>query len=323
MTQVAPYNETYVLFNGDITHGLNFPGSSIANGPTRLNNTRKQNLHGTHMLEESLGHFNSSQLANVLRWLNLPGNHQWNTQTKNTGELYIQWIESTIGGILKSANGPALSNAQIAKLIQTYDTIQVNDGGDLMLDAWTGFQPIGAFNVMAQHLILDKMAKSGGDLPILQYKTLNNGLGDLVKQIDVSIFSHWHHRLAMLLRNKAAVVTPALAGQGWYEWVRGYRPEVGALVVYLGGKRPLTLDFVSAKALYKHEIKDGAFSPTALADAGFMTDPGFIPGYHGYAGGPKQPHDAIQKKIWSMVDDVNYLPSSEIGEIPVSWAEPY
>lgn len=323
ITKVAPENETYVLFNGDITHGLNFPGSAIVNGPTRLNSTRKQNLHGTHLLEESLGHFNSQQLGRVKRWLNLAGNHQWNTLTKLTGELYIQWIESTIGGILKSAYGPQMTRDRLAQLIKTYDTMLVKDGGDLMLDAWTAVEPVGAYQVMAQHLILDKMAKSGGDLPILQYKTFVNGVGDLAKKIDVSLYGHWHHRQFMLKGNKVAAVAPALAGQSWYEWIRGYRPEVGALVVYLGGGRPVTLDFVSAKALYRHEIKDGAFSPTALKDSGFVTDPGFIPGRHGFGAPSEGPHDAIQKKIWKMVDEINDKPSSTLGDEPESWTEAY
>lgn len=323
VTEVASENETIAIVDGDITHGLNFPGSAIANGPTGLNSTRRQNLHGTHMLEESLGHFDSQRINRIKRWLNLPGNHQWNTATKLNGELYIQWIESTIAGILKSANGRLMSDQEIAKRIQTYDRMLVKEGGDVMMDAWTAVEPVGAFNVMAQHLILDKMAKSGGDVPIFQFNTFINGVGDLAKQIDLSLYGHWHHRQFMLKGNKVAAVVPALAGQSWYEWIRGYRPEVGALVVYLGGGRPVTLDFVSAKALYKHEIKDGAFSPQALADSGFVTDPGFIPGRHGFAGRSLGPKDAIQKKIWSMIDSINDQPSSFVGEEPESWATPY
>lgn len=322
MTQVAPVQDTYWGFNGDITHGVNFPGAAISNAPTRLNSTAKQNELGRDLFEASLGHFNAQELANIKKWMNLPGNHQWNTKTRDTGELYIQWIEDLVKGRLRSAYGPSITEAELRRRVKTYQTMQTADG-DLMLDAWTAIEPIGEVGLMMQHLILDKMAKGGGDIPVFQFKNFINGVGELAAKTDISLYGHWHHKMWMQLGHKVAGVGPALAGQSYYEWKLGYRPQIGALIVRFGGGKPVSFDYIDARALYNHKIQDGAFSPAALADEGFVTDKEFIPGQHGFGGLSNGPKDAVQKKIWSMINRINDQPSSFVGTEVERWDKPY
>ena len=317
MTEVAPQYTTYVGINGDITHGLNFPGSAIVNGPSLLNNTRKQNQLGHDLMSESMQHYRSEELERVKKWMNLPGNHQWNSQTKNTGELYVQWIEGFLRETYLRAYGPLISNEELARRIKTYDTMRTTEG-DFMFDAWTAVEPIGAFGVGMQHLILDKMAKSGCEIPIFQFKNFIDGTADLQSKQDIWLYGHWHHLMHMLLGNKVAVVGPALAGQSWYEWKLGYRPQRGGLVVTFGGGKPIKIDFVTAAAIYNHTIKDGQFSKQALADQGFLTDPGFVPGRDGFSTRTGL-HDARQKKVWSMIEKINYEASSTIVTKGEDW----
>ena len=82
--------------------------------------------------------------------------------------------------------------------------------------------------------------------------------------------------------------------------------------MYMGGggkPAPVTLDFMSVDALRNHQIADGVFSDMALADEGYVTDPGFDPQRNGFSNRIGK-HSAMQKKLWRMVDEVNFNTSS-------------
>jgi hypothetical protein len=167
--------------------------------------------------------------------------------------------------------------------------------------------------MLLQHMILERGGKGGGTKPpVFQAQTLYEGQGDLVKNIDVSVFGHWHHPQYGLFGNKLAVVSPALAGLSGYEWMRGYRAVLGGSLIHLGGGLPPQVEFLSADTLNRHEIQNGYFSPKSLKKEGFKDDKHFDVVSHGFAD-RRSPKSALQKALWNIGSEILYSAHSEIS----------
>lgn len=307
---IAPYKEVILGLNGDISHGLNHPGSAIQNGPTLLNALDPQQKMGERLFKNSLDHYSHAELDNIKKVLVTLGNHEWNSGNKDFGSTHSLWIQDAFADILSSKVAPGQLQKELRERVSFHDTMHTGDG-DLLVNAWTALEPVGAYNLMMQHLILDKQAKGPGGPAILQLKSLISGLGSLLQNIDLFEFGHWHNGQFILHGNKIGVVAPALdAQQSEYEWMRAYRPKAGLFLMHVGGGKPnqpqpVKLEFVSTKALHNHQIKDGVFSQESLASRGFFDDPNFDPMKNGYADYLGL-HSALQKQIWRMAQEIAY-----------------
>ena len=239
------------------------------------------------------------------------GNHEWNSGKKFFGVTNTKYVEDALTEILRSRVAPAELENELRRRVVDYTTMETRDG-DFVTNAWTAIKKVGAFGLVMQHLFVDKMAKGQGGLPVYQAKTAFQGIGDLHDKTDALLGGHWHNGQYVMYGEKVAAIGPSLAGQSIYEWNLGYRPRMGALIVYMGGggkPAPVTLDFMSVDALRNHQIADGVFSDMALADEGYVTDPGFDPQRNGFSNRIGK-HSAMQKKLWRMVDEVNFNTSS-------------
>jgi hypothetical protein len=310
VTEIAPNYKVLIGANGDLIQGVNYPGAALDNGPM-LGSVDSQSRFTSELIKSSLAHFSYGQLDPILEWMLTRGNHEWNSGKKFFGATHTKYVEDALTEILRSRVAPSEVENELRKRVKDYTTMETRDG-DFVTNAWTAIRPVGAYGLVMQHLFVDKMAKGQGGLPVYQFKTAIQGIGDLHDQTDLMLTGHWHNGQYVVYGEKVAGIGPSLAGQSIYEWNLGYRPRMGALIAYLGGggkPAPLTLDFMSVEALRNHKIKDGAFSDQALADEGYTTDPGFDPKRNGFANRIGL-HSAMQKKLWRMVDEVNFSTSS-------------
>jgi hypothetical protein len=304
VSKIAPYKKVILGMNGDISHGLNHPGSAIQNGPTLLNGLDPQEKMGKRMFTGALDHYSHAELDNIQKVLITLGNHEWNSGNKDFGSTHSLWIQDAFANILSSKVGPGQLQNELKERVSFHDTMHTKDG-DFMVNAWTALEPVGAYNLMMQHLILDKMAKGPGGPSILQLKSFFSGIGSLGENVDLAEFGHWHNGQFMLFGNKVGAIAPAQAGQSYYEWIRAYRPKTGLFVMHVGGGKPVQLQFVSTQALHNHQIKDGVFSPESLASRNFFDDPNFDPMRNGYADYLGL-HSALQKQLWRMAQEIAY-----------------
>lgn len=310
VTKIAPQYKVLIGANGDLIQGVNYPGAALDNGPM-LGSVDTQSRFTSELIKQALGHFSYAQLDPIVEWMLTRGNHEWNSGKKFFGATHTKYVEDALTEILRSRVAPSQVENELRKRVRDYTTMETRDG-DFVTNAWTAIRKVGDYGLVMQHLFLDRMAKGQGGLPVYQFKTAIQGIGDLHDKTDLMLTGHWHNGQYVVYGEKIAGIGPSLAGQSIYEWNLGYRPKMGALIVYVGGDgkpAPVTLDFMSVDALRNHVIEDGAFSAQALADEGYETDEGFDPSRHGFANRIGL-HSALQKKLWRMVDEVNFSTSS-------------
>jgi hypothetical protein len=294
-SEILPDHPLYMVFAGDIIQGRNYVNMPNENFSTLLIPIDRQAMFVSNFLERELRHIPQSHWGNVQLIGVVPGNHELNSGFWTLGASHSHYLVDLFRKYMPETGK-----------VKFYDGLETTAGD--YLKTFTGFEPdIANYGVYIQHLILEKGAKGGGGErpPIYQALELFQGINGLAKNIDFAVFGHWHHPMYGLFGDKVAVVGPALAGLSAYELLRAYRPEVGALLLHLGGKLPPTIDFLSKQTLLKHEIKDGYFSAESLADHGFQDSPGFDVSRHGFAN-RGLPQSALQKALWQMVDEITY-----------------
>ena len=290
-TKVLP--ETHVIFNyiGDIIQGNNFKGSAFEKKRLGLVEIDDQIefVSRFHML--ATADISKSAAENIDHVGIVPGNHEWNSGFVQNGAVHTQWLVSLMREFfLKRGIDPDKQK----DFISFYRQWQ---GGPDHVIGWTGFENVAGYGVMLQHVILEKGAKGGGGRPpIYEANTLNQGVGSLVKSVDIQEFGHWHHDMLGLFNGKVAVVAPSLAGLSSYEWLRGYRPHMGALLMHLGGGKAPVFEFLSPKTLYEHKVQGKYFSEKHLRSLGFKDDRHFDPEKHGFM----TKKGGIQKALWAL-----------------------
>jgi len=155
-----------------------------------------------------------------------------------------------------------------------------------------------------RHMPLEKNGgKGGGGSPIDGAAQFLAGVEDLSSEVDALVTGHWHQKQMGVFGDKVAVTAPSLAGESGYEFVRGYRPNQGAVFLNLGGGLPPEVEFLSERTFQQHKITDGWFSDKHLRSLKFTTDHHFDPGRNGFAH-RESPHNALQKVLWKFIDDI-------------------
>jgi hypothetical protein len=220
----------------------------------------------------------------------IPGNHEWNNYYHLHGSDFTQWLELTFREIFLRAG------VEPDGIINRYDAAATRRGD--FLRSWIIHKEIAGYGVTAQHMIMERGAK--GQLsgpPILQGASLIHGLGGFMDRTKFFLTGHWHNGQWCVLRHKVIGIIPPLARASGYEYMRGYRPNPGAMFIHLGGGKPPELELISAQHLATHEILRGDFNRRKLAKEGFRDDEHFDPLAHGFSN-PNSPRSALQKALW-------------------------
>ncbi len=300
--EVMTKHPTYLAFAGDIIQGRNYPEMPNENVRMGLIRTHDQQEFDRQMLLNSLEGVPLDILMNLLGVKIVAGNHEWNTSHKMTGDTHMGFLEATLSGFMRYR--------KLATPVIYCDKLATEKGEHF--NAYAGVQSVGDYNVLIQHMIMERGGKSGGGgLPSAQAKTLFGGAGKLLRNIDFILTGHWHEPNYCLVNNKLAVVNGSLAGLSGYEYQLGYRPTMGTTLLYLGAGLPPTLEIVTTRMLAEYSPK-GFYSDANLAKLGFTTDAGFNPIRHGFSLVPGEPRSAIQKSLWSIVDNINWTLQSTL-----------
>lgn len=294
--EIMAKHPTYLAFAGDIIQGRNYPEMPNENVRMGLVRTHDQQEFVRQML---LNSFDGVPVENLLHLQSVgitPGNHEWNSLHKMTGETYMGLLVGTLRDFMRYN--------KLETPVTYYDKVATEQGEHF--NAWAGVLAVGDYGVLIQHLIMERGGKGGGGgLPAAQAKTLIEGTGKLLRNIDVILTGHWHEPNYCLVNDKLAVVNGSLAGLSGYEFQLGYRPTMGTILVHLGAGLPPTLEIVTTEMLAEYSPK-GYYSDANLAKLGFTTDAGWNPRRHGFSLVPGEPQSAIQKALWSTVDDINW-----------------
>jgi len=299
--EVGKDAKVHLVVNGDILAALNYPGAALDNTRYLLTRIDDAEEFTRRLVRLGLAGFRPEELERIGEVDVTVGNHEWNSGNKYYGQTHTQWMVQTLKEILPNGR----------EKVRFCDTL-ATQSGDFMVNAWTSNRAVGEYGLWAQHLILDKMAKGSGSLPIYQAIPALSGLGNLLENTDIGVFGHWHNGMWIEAIDKLFLIGPSVASQSTYEWLRGYRPKMGALVIYLGDNLPVRARFVSLKELYDYQIGDGPLSQQALHDTGFEDDAGFDPRRHGFATRTANPQSALQKKLWHEIDQMMYQAASVV-----------
>jgi hypothetical protein len=295
--KIIPNNPTYLFFGGDIIHGRNYPDFPSESEITSLMSMNSQERFVQMMIERALTSLNPEDLKNLMQVGVIPGNHEWNSGT-------TKWHGYTFSTYLRQIFENLYRENGIDPKVKQYEAIMTPKGD--LFKSWTAVEKIGAYGVLNQHFALEKGGKGGmSSLPVTQAHGFFNGAGDLMKNIDLSVFHHWHHPQYTQVRNKLAVVTGSLAGQSQYEFLRGYRAEIGVSLLHIGGGKPVQADFISEETLQNHTIKEGFWSDKFLKEEfGIKNHQDFDPKRHGIYMMEGYPKSALQQGILRMRGEV-------------------
>lgn len=282
-----------MLLNGDMVQGRNYPDFPSESQITGLMSMDSQVDFVSRMLAGTLEDLTKEQVRGIERVVIGPGNHEWNSGTvKWHGYTFVDYLKGVYDRVY-ARNGYA--DKQIDDTVRIVNGVITPKGE--FLKSWTGFEYFGENGILMQHFPLERGAKgNSGGLPVYQVHSQLAGLGSLMESVDYEMFGHWHHPHYAAFGDKVAIVNGSLAGLSGYEFMRGYRPILGATILHIGGGLPPQIEFVSEEALINHAIKEGRFSDKELAREGFRTDRGFDPVRHGpfMEGYPKS---ALQKAL--------------------------
>ncbi len=291
--ELLPTRPVYLNLIGDMIQGRNYPGMELENKALGLVEIDDQARFVTEMLSLGLADVSAANVANLKRVGILPGNHEWNSQYVKTGAVHTGYLYDffryyyQLHGITPNA-----------KNLQFYRQLQADRDH---VKAWTGMETVAGYGMLSQHIIIEKGAKgNSAGAPVYQAQNLFTGVGSLVESVDTMVAGHWHHGQLALFNGKVATIAPALAGLSGYEWLRGYRPQLGALFIHLGGGRVPAFEYLSAQALYRHRMQGKYFSEEHLRSLGFKDDRHYDPAKHGFM----SRKSGLQKALWDLKDHI-------------------
>lgn len=303
--EIMPTEKTVIIFDGDIIQGRNYPEMPNENVRMGLVRMYDQQEFVRQMLKASLKAAPIEVLRRMLeRIMITPGNHEWNSFHKLTGDTYTQFLVSTFQDFMEYNN--------IAAPVKYYDKVENTLGGHW--NSWVAMEQVAGYGVLAQHYILEKGGKGGSGAKTNPARQLFSGTGDFFQDMDVMLTGHYHSPSYQIINGKIVLVNGSWADESGYELLLGYRPMMGNLVVHLGGGLPPVVEIITQKTLHAYKPK-GFCSEENLADLGFVTDRGFEPRHHGFARKSGQPQSNVQKWLWDMVDKINWTMSTTLGPI--------
>ncbi|MBI2034307.1 MAG: hypothetical protein HYT11_01085 [Candidatus Levybacteria bacterium] len=298
-SDVLPQRPTYLFLAGDMIHGRNYKGMPNENQHIGLIQIDHQKKFVKELIEHSLQNVNQNDLESLKHVGIISGNHEWNSEYVTTGAVHSEYLRDIFCRLLVNKNNESLDSDD---RVVFYDTVATRYGD--FLKSWVVKKDIEGYGVFVKHLPLERGGRGGGNKPpVYQAQGLYEGLGDLAKDIDISVFGHWHHPQYGIFGNKIAVVSGALAGLSSYELDRGHRSVIGATMIHLGGGMPPEIEFLSANTFHAYDIKNGYFTKENLEKEGFIDDRHFDPASHGFAN-RSEPKSGLQKALWHLRDEV-------------------
>lgn len=293
-------DEGHLFFGGDIGQMWNYPTFAQENARMGLVGTSRQEKFIYEGLKKQYHDFPRSVVEKLKSVDIVIGNHEWNSGYKYSGDTHAEYLRNLFQ-LIYSEKGLYIKDQNYP--VTFHENISVEDGSNFLF--WAAKKDIAGYGLKVQHMILEKGAKGGdGKAPIYAAISYAKGLGKYVGDEDAMVTGHWHVPQYLLLGDKLVLISGSLAQTSGYEYVRGHVPKPGAIFLHLGGGVPPVAEFISAKTLKNHEIKDGYYSKEGLADHGFLTDEGFDPKKHGFALG--QPQSALQKALWAETFGINW-----------------
>lgn len=293
--EVLKRYKAFMMFNGDIIQGRNYPDMPNENPNMGLIRVDDQMLFVGRLIDEVMSEVPRANMSNLEMVGVVPGNHEWNTDKNYTGMSYSTFLQDVLG---RSKTPSKLYRCTVT-------------GRGEHMKAYTGIEDYHNHKFIFQHMFLERGGKGSGGLPILAAKPFVMGGRELIKNVDLLFAGHFHEPSFMQVGNKIATINGSMAGLSGYEWMRGYNPVIGGSVMYVGGGLPPELEIMTAEALNKYKPK-GRFASKKLAGMGLEDDEGFNPEEHGFGKilveKGKQleqlPQSAIQKYLWRMVEEI-------------------
>jgi len=286
----------YLFFAGDIGQGRNYPEMPNENVRMGLIRAIDQQDFVRQTLQNSLKSTPLENLKNLKLVGITPGNHEWNTSHKMTGDTHSGFLPNTLKDFFDMRG--------VSIPVKYYDKLATKYGEHF--NAWVGREDIAGYGILVQHMIMEKGAKGNSSGPAAyQIKTLFEGTGPLMQSVDIALSGHWHTPMYLGTGKKLAAINGALAGISGYEYMLGCRSTMSTLMVHLGGGKPVTLEFITPETLIKYQ-PGGYYSKENLAKLGFTDDPGFDPKVHGFSRIEGQPRSAIQKALWKIIDLISW-----------------
>lgn len=296
--EVLPDYPVYLYFGGDIIQGRNYLDMANENVRTLLTRIKDQKKFIEALLRLSFMGVSPAELDNIIKVFMLAGNHEYNSFSGATGDDHMQWLESTMASIVGS---------QRVVLLDSLTT----DRGDYMVGP-AGFTNVAGYGLFMQHMELERGAKGSGSRPAIFSATeAMTGLGPLWRPTDFSIYGHWHHEMVTAGGDKIFIGAPSIAGLSGYELIRGYYPQIGAVLLKLGGGLPPQIEFLGFKTLAQHKITRGPLSDASLIRDGYKEPNHFDPMAHGfYTYDQRQPKSLLQQKLWTLISELVLSPKS-------------
>ncbi|MFC1678385.1 hypothetical protein ACFLZ9_01450 [Patescibacteria group bacterium] len=300
-----PRRPVYIFTGGDNIEGRNF--QEMANQCVRMGLVRikDQKKFLSNIYKKSLGALPVSSLKNIKLIGTIPGNHEWNSYSAYTGDVFADHLSDTIENYFEGRG--------ISIPCRYYDKILTGDG--TVVDAWVGREDIAGYGVLFSHQILKK---GGGGKPAA-YQGLNliKGTGDLMRNVDLSISAHWHVPMYFQVGNKVFFINGTTESLTPFTWSLGMHNIMGNILVHLGGGLPVQLEIITANTLHQYNPQ-GYYSKENLAKMGFEDEDGFNPYRHGFARpvidligdknlrkeAKEQRQSGLQKFLWSETDRI-------------------
>jgi hypothetical protein len=303
---IMPRYPTWFMYGGDHIHGFNYPGFAFESGRMGLISIDAQKEFNKRLICYPLSMTPKAHLRNYLKYVGIiPGNHEWNSGTKNYGTIHCDHIKSAFELAFVHAGifTPIGASSDAVPKVEIVSSSQDDSGNHYK--AWVINKEIGGYGVRVQHLIVERGAKGQGGPPVYALKSQLNGNSESFKTVDFLATGHWHSPMLWKLANTTAMITGSLAGISGYEYMRGMCATTGCSMIFLGGGLPPTIRFMNVESLAKYKPQ-GFYSAKNLAQHGYRDDDGFNRLKHGFSRFKGRPQSAIQKFLWNQADELGW-----------------
>ncbi len=301
--EVLPNHKVHLRFNGDMIQGRNYPEMPNENPHIGLIKIDHQKSYLSSVFKAAFAQATPEQLKNIVDVRIVPGNHEWNSRHKDTGESYTGFVKDMMTEIF-------LEKGVTPPPIQVCDTVDTGHGD--YFRSWSDVAEVAGYGVLGKHLILERGMKGDGSIPIYNWHTQFLGTRELSTKIDIGYMGDKHNpEWGLFINGKFVMIMGALAGLSGFEYDRAYRAIKATGLIRLGGNKPPAYEIWSERTLSNYIIPDGYFSEKNLKKDGLKADETFDRLRHGWAN-RTGPQDELGTKLWQMRDTVIFDRQSTI-----------
>lgn len=284
---------------GDIIHGHLYPDFPEESQAIGLVSLKSQKIHVRQILN---GVFDVSDpiirdlVNNIVDIVVQPGNHDkiMKPRFPNNLDDNIDYLVTDFKHIVDRDGEPTKVRNEA-----------VFEEAGTPVGTWMARTHLGAYSILTAHYHMRKGFGGGSGFPVNDAYNRVRRLAQ--KSPDLVWGAHWHNTQVATFGNTVSVVGGAMAGQTNFEDFGGMRSVPAGTVVYLGGGEPMTVEFISAKTLYKGGVKYGEFTPERLEEEGYRDDPDFDPAKHGPYSLDSLPKSALNKKLFKLRREASQL----------------